>query len=167
MSLVRPAPGPAFLPAEVKEALGDSGAVISCLGVYGNPLADDQMARATRAAWEMMFNAVPLDNIGLEWEPAHQMCALTDPLPQLRKYVKRVFHLHGKDATVLWDVIREYGIGGCRPFAFHRTPDGRRGQSHFCGLLPQKLGQSPRSPDSCVSRSASSRRHFFSSSRKS
>ena len=24
-------------------------------------------------AWEMMFNAVPLENIGLQWEPSHQM----------------------------------------------------------------------------------------------
>lgn len=73
-------------------------------------------------AWEMMFNAVPLENIGLQWEPAHQMCNLIEPIPQLRKYVKRIFHLHGKDATVKWDVIREHGIGGCRPFVFHRTP---------------------------------------------
>ena len=70
----------------------------------------------------MMFNAVPADNIGLEWEPSHQMCSLTDPLPQLRKYVKRVFHVHGKDASVHWDVIREHGIGGSHPFVFHRTP---------------------------------------------
>lgn len=74
------------------------------------------------AAWELMFNAVPLENIGLEWEPCHQMVALIDPLPQLRKWVKRIFHLHGKDATILWDVVREHGINGPHPFAFHRTP---------------------------------------------
>jgi sugar phosphate isomerase/epimerase len=73
-------------------------------------------------AWESMFNEVPLDNIGLQWEPAHQMCALIDPLPQLRKWVQRVFHVHGKDATIHWDVIREHGIQGCRPWVFHRTP---------------------------------------------
>jgi sugar phosphate isomerase/epimerase len=73
-------------------------------------------------AWELMFNEVKLDNIGLQWEPAHQMVALIDPLPQLRKWVRRVFHVHGKDATVHWDVIREYGVQGCRPWVFHRTP---------------------------------------------
>lgn len=73
-------------------------------------------------AWEMMFNALPYDNLGLEWEPAHQMGQLIEPLPQLRKWVKKVFHLHGKDASVLWDVIREHGVGGGRPFSFHRTP---------------------------------------------
>ena len=43
-------------------------------------------------------------------------------MPQLRKYVKRIFHIHGKDATILWDVVREYGVGGVKPYAFHRTP---------------------------------------------
>ena len=73
-------------------------------------------------AWEMMFNEIPMDNIGLEWEPCHQMVSLIDPMPQLRKYVKKMFHLHGKDATVLWDVVREHGVHGPHQFAFHRTP---------------------------------------------
>ena len=50
------------------------------------------------------------------------MVNLIDPLPQLRQWAKKVFHVHGKDATILWDVIREHGITGPKPFAFHRTP---------------------------------------------
>jgi sugar phosphate isomerase/epimerase len=73
-------------------------------------------------AWELMFNELPADNIGLEWEPCHQMVKLIDPMPQLRKWVKKIFHVHGKDATVMWDVIREYGVGGPKPIAHHRTP---------------------------------------------
>ncbi len=187
------------LAREVKEALDGSDAVVSSLGIFGNPLGDkpiDEESRqgwqrlidaaplfgcdivagfagrvvdqpvdksiprfkevfeplALRAkdkglrlafencemggtwergdwniahnpiAWEMMFNALPHENLGLEWEPAHQMGQLIEPLPQLRKWVKKVFHLHGKDATVLWDVIREHGIGGGRQYSFHRTP---------------------------------------------
>ncbi len=187
------------LAEQVKEALGDSGAVISSLGVFGNPLEtepidieslraweacidhahlfgadivagfagrlrgrpiDEAMPRfkevfgelAKRAAdrgvriafencdmhgnwhagdwniahnpkaWEMMFDAVPAENLGLEWEPCHQMVNLIDPLPQLREWVSKVFHVHGKCATIQWDVIRKYGIGGAVPFAYHRTP---------------------------------------------
>ena len=73
-------------------------------------------------AWEMMFHEVPAANIGLEWEPCHQMVKLIEPLPQLRKWSKRIFHLHGKDATIYWDVIRERGIGGALPTVHHRTP---------------------------------------------
>ncbi len=76
----------------------------------------------TPAAWELMFQAVPDANIGLEWEPCHQMVKLIDPMPQLRKWADRILHVHGKDATVLWDVVRESGVFGPKQFAFHRTP---------------------------------------------
>lgn len=74
------------------------------------------------AAWELMFNEVPAENIGLQWEPCHQMVKLIDPMAQLRKWVKKIFCVHGKDATIHWDVIREYGITGPKRWAFHRTP---------------------------------------------
>ena len=74
------------------------------------------------AAWERMFDALPVDNIGLEWEPCHQMTQLIEPLPQLRTWTPKIYHLHGKCATIRWDVIRETGIGGAVPWVFHRTP---------------------------------------------
>ncbi len=73
-------------------------------------------------AWEMMFDAVPAENLGLQWEPCHQMVSLIDPIPQLRKWVKKIFHVHGKDATIAWDILREYGKDGPREFVWHRTP---------------------------------------------
>lgn len=186
--------------AEVKEALADSGVVISALGIYGNPLSPDapkyeETRRGwqtlvenahlfgcdlvcgftgcvtgksvdegiqafgeffgplsekaadhgvrlafencdmggswksptcnlamTPPAWELLFNEVDRENIGLEWEPCHQLVKLLDPMPQLRRWTPRIFHVHGKDATIHWDVIRAEGILGATPFAFHRTP---------------------------------------------
>ncbi len=74
------------------------------------------------AAWDMMFDILPADNIGLEWEPCHQMNSLIDPIPNLKQYIDKVFHIHGKDATVHWDVIRTKGIRGGEPVVHHRTP---------------------------------------------
>ncbi|MGQ9683833.1 MAG: sugar phosphate isomerase/epimerase family protein [Anaerolineae bacterium] len=82
---------------------------------------DWNIAHAPRA-WELMFDAVPAENLGLQWEPCHQMVQLIDPLPQLRRWLPKIYHLHGKCCTIRWDVIREYGINGPEPFAFHRTP---------------------------------------------
>src|SRR5690606_3095686 len=73
-------------------------------------------------AWEMMFNSVQADNLGLEWEPCHQMVSLIDPIPQLRTWVDKVFHVHGKDATIAWDIVKEYGVHGPKPYVWHRTP---------------------------------------------
>jgi sugar phosphate isomerase/epimerase len=69
-----------------------------------------------------MFNETPDENIGLEWEPCHQLVYLIEPLPQIRKWAPKFFHVHGKDATVRWDVIREHGIFGRERFVFMRTP---------------------------------------------
>lgn len=73
-------------------------------------------------AWEAMFNEVQSSVIGLEWEPCHQLVSFVDPLPQLRRYAHRIWHIHGKDATVLHDVVREHGIRGGVPYVFHRMP---------------------------------------------
>lgn len=74
------------------------------------------------AGWEMMFNEIESKAIGLEWEPCHQMNSLVDPLPQLREWIDRVYHIHGKDATVLWDVVKTKGTRGGSQYVFHRTP---------------------------------------------
>lgn len=201
---------------QVKKTLKGSDAVVSCLGVYGNPLESDDDAKAARlaweklidaapdfgcdlvagftgrlndksvdesiprfaeifrplaahaadknvriafencpmggdwkcgsyniahapTAWELMFEVVPEDNVGLEWEPCHQMVNLIDPMPQLREWVPRIFHIHGKDATIYWDVIREYGINGPKVFAHHRTPGF--GDSNWTGIISElRLG---------------------------
>jgi len=73
-------------------------------------------------AWEMMFNEVPSEALGLEWEPCHQMVSLVSPLPQLKKWVNRVCHVHGKDASIEWDVLRSEGLRSGKQFVWHRTP---------------------------------------------
>ncbi|MCP4398894.1 MAG: sugar phosphate isomerase/epimerase, partial [bacterium] len=73
-------------------------------------------------SWEMLFDAIPSDALGLEWEPCHQLVALVNPLPQLKEWIPKIFHVHGKDATIHWDVIRRDGIGGSQQFAYHRAP---------------------------------------------
>lgn len=183
----------------VREALGSSGAVVSALACYGNPLAEDEAGAANRAAlealidaapafgtdlvcgftgrvpgasipdsmprfagvfapladragerggriafencpmggtwqagdwncahhpaaWELMFAAAPAANLGLEWEPCHQQCQLIEPMPQIKAWAPRLFHLHGKDAELRPEVLRATGINGPAFFARHRIP---------------------------------------------
>ena len=73
-------------------------------------------------AWKMMFEAIPYDNVGLQWEPCHQLVQLVDPIPQLRKWADKIFTIHGKDATIAWDIIKEKGIYGNDAYVWHRTP---------------------------------------------
>lgn len=73
-------------------------------------------------AWEMMFDAVPSDYLGLEWEPSHQIEQLIDPIEQLHQWLPKVFHVHGKDAHADWDGIRKYGIWFGQHYCVHRFP---------------------------------------------
>lgn len=88
----------------------------------GNWASGDWNIAHTPDAWELMFNEVTNDNLGLEWEPCHQLVYLIDPIPQIRKWAAKIFHVHGKDATIRWDVIKEHGIFGKEPFVQMRTP---------------------------------------------
>ena len=89
-------------------------------------------------AWELMFDAVPNECLGLEWEPCHALMQLMDPVAQLRRWVSRVRHVHGKDGTVAWDVIREKGIAGGTPYAWNRTPGfGDTNWNDVCTVLMQ------------------------------
>lgn len=73
-------------------------------------------------AWEMMFHEVPSAHIGLEWEPAHQMIQLIEPLPQLRDWLPKIVHIHGKDAVIDRDAVNRWGVLGACEFATPRTP---------------------------------------------
>ncbi len=61
-------------------------------------------------AWEKMFDEVKSDALGLQWEPAHQMIQLIDPIAQLHKWVKKVYHVHGKDASIDRRAVSDYGV---------------------------------------------------------
>ena len=87
-------------------------------------------------AWEMLFDAVPCENLGLEWEPCHALMQLMDPIAQLRKWAPRVKHVHGKDGTVAWDIIRERGISSGAAFGWNRTPGfGDTNWNDVCTIL--------------------------------
>jgi sugar phosphate isomerase/epimerase len=110
--------------SELAKRAADKGVKIAFenCAMDGNWATGDWNIAHNPDAWELMFNETPDDNIGLEWEPCHQMVYLIDPLPQIRKWASKIFHVHGKDATIRWDVIREHGIFGKHPFVLMRTP---------------------------------------------
>jgi len=72
-------------------------------------------------AWDLMFDAVPADNLGLEYDPSHLICMLQDYVQIIYDYGERIFHVHAKDAEVVWRECKRNGIlehGAVR----HRTP---------------------------------------------
>ena len=73
-------------------------------------------------AWEMMFHEVPSDHLGLEWEPSHQVEQLIDPIKQLKEWLPKVFHVHGKDAKIDYNHIKTHGIWFGESYCNHCFP---------------------------------------------
>ena len=42
-------------------------------------------------AWELIFNEISSDALGLEWEPCHAVMQLMDPIQQVRRWAARSF----------------------------------------------------------------------------
>ena len=91
-------------------------------GMGGDWLDGDWNIALSPDCWELMFDALPEDHLGLQWEPCHQVLNFIDPIPQLRKWTHKIFHVHGKDASIDWDVIREHGRFGKYQIAWDRSP---------------------------------------------
>ena len=74
-------------------------------------------------AWELMFNEVNMDNVGLQWEPCHQMYWLIDPMCQLNeKWIPKIINIHGKDAYIDRDCLAKHGVYGPKEWITSRTP---------------------------------------------
>ena len=75
----------------------------------------------TPRAWDLMFDAVDSKALGLEYDPSHPVCLLMDEIELIYRYGERIYHVHAKDAEVVWRNVELNGIlepGAVR----HRTP---------------------------------------------
>jgi sugar phosphate isomerase/epimerase len=84
------------------------------------------------AMWERLFNATSCENLGLEWDPSHLVCQFIDPVTNIHRFGRRIFHVHAKDAFINRPLLERYGI--CHPgVAEHRFPG--LGQSNWAEII--------------------------------
>ncbi len=74
----------------------------------------------TPAIWRRMFNDIPDDNFGLNFDPSHLIWQRIDYVRAVREFAGRIFHVHAKDARVDQHRLDEVGILAT-PLEFH-TP---------------------------------------------
>jgi sugar phosphate isomerase/epimerase len=72
------------------------------------------------AIWRRMFETIPSKNFGLNYDPSHLIWQMMDYVRPIYEFRDRIFHVHIKDAQVLWEKINEVGIL-TTPLQFH-TP---------------------------------------------
>lgn len=62
------------------------------------------------ALWRKMFEAIPSGNFGLNYDPSHLIWQMMDYVKPIYEFRDRIFHVHIKDARVLWERINDVGI---------------------------------------------------------
>lgn len=60
--------------------------------------------------WREMFRRVPSRSFGLNLDPSHFVLQFMDPVPAIREFADRIFHVHAKDLRILRDQLNERGI---------------------------------------------------------
>jgi sugar phosphate isomerase/epimerase len=62
--------------------------------------------------WEALFNEVPDENLGLNFDPSHLYWLGIDYLRAAREFAGRIFHAHAKDTEFLTEGNYRYGVYG-------------------------------------------------------
>ncbi len=62
------------------------------------------------AVWRRMFEAIPSDHFGLNYDPSHLVWQMMDYLKPMRDFAPKLFHVHAKDARVDRHRLDEVGI---------------------------------------------------------
>jgi sugar phosphate isomerase/epimerase len=62
------------------------------------------------AIWRRMFDDIPSDCFGLNYDPSHFVLQFMDPLSPLREFKEKLFHLHAKDVEIRHDRLDEVGV---------------------------------------------------------
>jgi sugar phosphate isomerase/epimerase len=70
----------------------------------GNNLA------STPAIWRKMFELIPSDYLGLNFDPSHPHLLGMDYVKPIYDFSEKIFHIHLKDLKIYQDKLNEYGV---------------------------------------------------------
>lgn len=103
--------------AREAEGLGVRLAIENCPKFHAFPFRGTNIGFSVEAL-DAIFDAVPSPSLGLEYDPSHPVMMLMDYLDWVYRYRDRIFHVHAKDAEVVWREIKLNGIYADRAFRY-------------------------------------------------
>jgi sugar phosphate isomerase/epimerase len=71
------------------------------MALYGPPPQKPGNFGGGPAIWDALFEAVPSEALGLEFDPSHLYWQGIDHIRALKEYQSKVFHVHAKDTEML------------------------------------------------------------------
>ena len=73
----------------------------------------------TPVIWRRMFDDIPSNHFGLNYDPSHFVLQQMDPASPLREFQDKLFHLHAKDVEIRRDRLNEVGVFA-HPLEWHQ-----------------------------------------------
>jgi len=111
-----------FLTLELDKALNEFRTVFGNLTKYAEdrgvkiaiencPMGGWNLAYSP-VMWRTLFEIVPSDSLGLNFDPSHLVWQFVDYIRAVREFRNKVFHVHAKDTEVNYERLTECGIYG-------------------------------------------------------
>ena len=64
----------------------------------------------TPAIWRQVFEILPYDNFGINYDPSHFVWQQIDYIAPLYEFKDKIFHVHYKDIKVFDDKLKDVGV---------------------------------------------------------
>lgn len=86
-------------------------AIENCPMLFGaDQWPGGQNLMTTPAIWEKVFEILPYDNLGLNYDPSHFIWQMIDYIKPIYKFRNKIFHVHYKDIKVYKERLEQVGI---------------------------------------------------------
>lgn len=72
----------------------------NCPMLFDNTWPQGLNIARTPAVWRRMFESIPSDHFGLNYDPSHLRMQLMDPIGPIREFGPRILHAHAKDMRI-------------------------------------------------------------------
>ena len=108
LELVREVWPPILALAEEK---GVKIAIENCPMLFGrDQWPGGQNLMTTPAIWRRVFEILPSDNLGINYDPSHFVWQMIDYIRPLYEFKDKIFHVHYKDIKLYPDKLNDVGI---------------------------------------------------------
>ena len=96
---------------EYAGARGVKVAIENCPMLFGpDQWPGGQNLMTTPAIWRKMFEILPYDNFGLNFDPSHFVWQMMDYIAPLYEFRDKLFHIHFKDIKLYPEKLNQVGI---------------------------------------------------------
>ncbi len=95
---------------EEAKALGVKVAIENCPMLFGpDQWPGGQNLMTTPAIWRRIFEILPYDNFGLNFDPSHFVWQMMDYIQPIYEFRDKLFHIHFKDIKLFPDKLSQVG----------------------------------------------------------